>query len=174
MSRPIPVNLLKLEVWRRTTASLPRQHDNSPLLSFFFLFFLPAVQLLNLKVRVEVKDDALRRLRRCDDPTAVLVGRVLQRVAGSRDVAGVTGIQVATARLRSCGGGDRGTWSQSLKCRCIIMTWWWGNFSLVDNWSTAAKCFFCFTTIQKKKRLKEMPCNEHFYCEFFCHRFQIL
>lgn len=53
---------------------------------------------------VEVEDDALRRLRRRDDPAAVLVRRVLQRVAGGGDVAGVAGVQVAAARLRGCGG----------------------------------------------------------------------
>lgn len=53
---------------------------------------LPAVQFLYLKVRVEVEDDALRRLRGCDDPATVLVRRVLQRVAGGGDVAGVAGI----------------------------------------------------------------------------------
>lgn len=60
---------------------------------------LPAVQFLYLKVRVEVEDDALRRLRRGDDPAAALVRRVLQRVAGRGDVAGVAGVQVAAARL---------------------------------------------------------------------------
>lgn len=60
---------------------------------------LLAVQPLYLKVWVEVEDDALRRLRRGDDPAAALVRRVLQRVAGRGDVAGVAGVQVASARL---------------------------------------------------------------------------
>lgn len=53
---------------------------------------LLAVQPLDLKVRVEVEDDALRRLRRCDDPVAVLVRRVLQRVTWGGDVARLGGI----------------------------------------------------------------------------------
>lgn len=60
----------------------------------------PAVQLLDLKVRVEVEDDALRRLGGRDDPAAVLIGRILVRVAGGGDVSGVAGVQVAAARLR--------------------------------------------------------------------------
>lgn len=57
-------------------------------------------------MRVEVEDDALRCLRRRDDPAAVLVRRVLQRVARGRDVAGVAGVQVAAAWLRGCGWAD--------------------------------------------------------------------
>lgn len=53
---------------------------------------LPAVQFLNFKVRVKVEDDALRSFGGCDDPAAVLMGRILQRVAGSGDVAGIGGI----------------------------------------------------------------------------------
>lgn len=50
---------------------------------------LPAVQLLYLKVRVEVENDALGRLGGRDDPAAVLMRRVLERVAGCGDVSGV-------------------------------------------------------------------------------------
>lgn len=63
---------------------------------------LLAVQPLDLKVGVEVEDDALRGLRRRDDPVAVLVGRVLQRITGGGDVARLAGIEDASA-LRHCG-----------------------------------------------------------------------
>lgn len=53
---------------------------------------LPAVQFLNFKVWVKVEDDALRGFRGCDDPAAVLMGWILQRVAGSGDVASIGGI----------------------------------------------------------------------------------
>lgn len=66
---------------------------------------LLAVQPLDLKVRIEVKDDALRRLRRCNDPVAVLVGRVLQGVTRGGDVARLAGIKDATALC--CCDGDR-------------------------------------------------------------------
>lgn len=53
---------------------------------------LPAVQFLYFKVRIEVENDALRRLGGCDDPATVLVRWVLQWVAGCGDVAGITSI----------------------------------------------------------------------------------
>lgn len=53
---------------------------------------VPAVQFLDLKVWVEVEDDALRGLGRRDDPAAVLVGWILQWVSGSGDVASVSGV----------------------------------------------------------------------------------
>lgn len=53
---------------------------------------LPAVQFLDLKVRVEVEDDALWGLGGCDDPAAALMGWVLQRVAGGGDVASGGGV----------------------------------------------------------------------------------
>lgn len=62
---------------------------------------LLAVQPLYLKVWVEVEDDALRRLRRRDDPVTVLVRRVLQRITGGGDVTGLAGIKEASA-LRRC------------------------------------------------------------------------
>lgn len=75
---------MKLHIFQVTPASLP-QHPTR-------LFLLPAVQLLDLKVRVEVEDDALRRLGGCDDPATVLVRRVLQWVARGGDVTGVAGV----------------------------------------------------------------------------------
>lgn len=68
---------------------------------------LLAVQPLDLKVRVEVEDDALRRLRRRDDPVTVLVRRVLQRITGGGDVAGLAGI-VDASTLRHCDGDRAG------------------------------------------------------------------
>lgn len=61
---------------------------------------LLAVQPLDLKVRVEVEDDALRGLRCRDDPVAVLVRRVLQRITGGGDVTGLAGIQDASTFCR--------------------------------------------------------------------------
>lgn len=61
---------------------------------------LPAVQFLDLKVWVEVEHDALQGLGGRDDPAAVLKRWILQRVAGSGDVAGVGGVQVASTLLR--------------------------------------------------------------------------
>lgn len=68
---------------------------------------LPAVQFLDLKVWVEVEDNALRGLGGCDDPAAVLMGRIFQRVAGSGDVAGISGVKVAPAWLRCWKDRDR-------------------------------------------------------------------
>lgn len=53
---------------------------------------LLAVEPLDLKVRVEVEDDALRGLWRCDDPVAVLVWGVLQRITRGGDITGLAGI----------------------------------------------------------------------------------
>lgn len=58
---------------------------------------LLAVEPLDLEVGVEVEDDALRGLRRLYDPVAVLVGRVLQRIARGGDVTGFARIQKASA-----------------------------------------------------------------------------
>lgn len=66
--------------------------------------FLPAVQLLYFKVRVEVEHNPLRTFWRGDDPAAILMGGILQRVAGGGDVACVCGIQVAATCLRTCAG----------------------------------------------------------------------
>lgn len=49
----------------------------------------PAIQFLYFKVGIEVEDNALRRLRGCDDPATVLMGGIFQRVARCGDVAGV-------------------------------------------------------------------------------------
>lgn len=43
-------------------------------------------------MRIEVEDDALRGLRRRDDPVAVLVRRVLQGITGGGDVTGLAGV----------------------------------------------------------------------------------
>lgn len=48
-------------------------------------------------MRVEVEDDALRGLRRRDDPVAVLVRRVLQRITWGGDVTRLAGIEDAPA-----------------------------------------------------------------------------
>lgn len=66
-------------------------------------------------MRVEVEDDALQGLGRRDDPAAVLVRRVLQWVARGGDVAGFTGIEIATAWLRRCVERERK--SNQLKCK---------------------------------------------------------
>lgn len=58
-------------------------------------------------MRVEVENDALRRLRRRDDPVAVLVGRVLQGVTRGGDVARLAGVEDAAA-LRCCDGDREG------------------------------------------------------------------
>lgn len=58
---------------------------------------LLAVQPFDLKVGVEVEDNALRGLRRRDDPVTVLVRRVLQGITGGSDVAGLAGIQDTAA-----------------------------------------------------------------------------
>lgn len=71
-------------------------------------FFLPAVQFLDLKVRVKVQDDALQGLWSCNDPAAVLVRRVLERVPGRGDVPSVAGIKKTAARFRRCGMGKSG------------------------------------------------------------------
>lgn len=68
---------------------------------------LLAVQPLDLEVWVEVEDDALRRLRRRDDPVAVLVRRVLQGIARGGDVARLAGIEDAST-LRHCDGDRAG------------------------------------------------------------------
>lgn len=57
-----------------------KRFDSTQLL--LSLLVLLAVEPLNLEVRVEVEDDALRGLRRLDDPVAVLMRRVLQRITG--------------------------------------------------------------------------------------------
>lgn len=53
---------------------------------------LLAVEPLDLKVRVEVEDDALRGLWRRNDPVAVLVWGVLQRITRGGDITGLAGI----------------------------------------------------------------------------------
>lgn len=53
---------------------------------------LLAVEPLDLKVGVEVEDNALRGLWRRDDPVAVLVWGVLQRIARGGDITGLAGI----------------------------------------------------------------------------------
>lgn len=68
---------------------------------------LLAVQPLDLKVWVEVEDDALRGLRRRDDPVTVLVRRVLQRITWGGDVTRLAGVEDAAA-LRCCDSDSEG------------------------------------------------------------------
>lgn len=58
-------------------------------------------------MRVEVEDDPLRRLRRRDDPVAVLMRWILQGVTRGGDVACLAGVEDAAA-LRHCDGDREG------------------------------------------------------------------
>lgn len=75
----------------------PNHHSDHRLRPLDPLPISLAIQPLDLEVGVEVEDDALRGLRRRDDPVTILVRRVLQRVTGGSDVAGLAGIQDTTA-----------------------------------------------------------------------------
>lgn len=80
------------------------EHKVSHITFMTFAAYVPillAVQPLDLKVWVEVEDDALRGLRCRDDPVTVLVWRVLQRVTGGGDVTRLAGIKDAST-LWSC------------------------------------------------------------------------
>lgn len=61
-------------------------------LHYYDMTVLLAVQSLDLKVRVEVEDNALWGLRRCDDPVTVLVRWVLEWIARGGDVSRLAGI----------------------------------------------------------------------------------
>lgn len=76
---------------------------------------LLAVQPLDLEVRVEVEDDALRWFRCCDDPVAVLVRRVLQGVARRGDVARLAGVQDPSTRRHRYGESTKGLVSRNGK-----------------------------------------------------------